>query len=114
MFVHRLVRKPFIINFSNLDDCMVFTFYQTASNKQTKKSLGCHQASSLDMIMLSHPQGVATAVVYSTADGAMWAKDREMGRFRRSVNLLGKMEYNHRKKKHEKTGYIQDSRYHGW
>ena len=77
---------------------MVFTFYQTVSNKQTKKSLGCHQVSSLDMIMLSHPQGVATAVVYSTADGAMWAKDREIGRFRRSVNLLGKMEYNHRKK----------------
>lgn len=76
---------------------MVFTFSQTASNKQTKKSLGCHQVSSLDMNMLSHPQGVATAVVYSTADGAMWAKDREIGRFRRSVNLLRNMEYNHRK-----------------
>ena len=83
--------------YSNLDDCMVFTFYQTASNKQTKKSLGCHQVSSLDMNMLSHPQGVATAVVYSTADGAMWAKDREIGRFRRSVNLLRNMQYNHRK-----------------
>ena len=85
--------------------------------KQTRKSLGCHQVSSLDMNILSHPQGVATAVVYSTADGAMWAKDRDIGRFRRSVTPLGTMESNHGKQKTtyiQLSSIIQDSRYHGW